>query len=252
MTKKRASLSDTEIEINEFSKKNVEIVKETSKLISSINIDVNAKSDNQRKLISTIKNKQLTLVSGPPGCGKTFIACATSLNLLKEQKYRKIYLVKSVTSLKDEEIGYLKGTMQEKMEPFMFSFMGNIEKIIGKEKMGNLVKSNIIEVIPIAYLRGVTLDGIIIVDECQNISVQNMRTILSRLGENSKMILMGDENQIDKKDKNDSALQFLMRNFEDIEEIGMIKLTHKDQQRNPIITKIEKRFEELQNPQPKQ
>ena len=200
-------------------------------------------------LVNEIKNKEIVICSGLPGTGKTFLSCAVALELLKKDpRYRKIVIVKSVTTLKDEEIGFLKGTMKEKMEPFMYSFMHNFEKVIGKQNVEALRANNMIEELPIAYMRGINIDNsITIIDEAQNISIDNIRTIMTRLGENSKMIFLGDENQIDMKKKSESSLNFIIDKFKDFEEVGTVVLGEDDVVRNPLIKKIEQIFRESKN-----
>lgn len=218
-------------------------------LISRIKLDVKCKTENQKKLINLIKEKEITICCGLAGCGKTFLACYQALNLLKTQpdKYKKIVLVKSVTTLKSEEIGFLKGTLEEKMEPFVYSFINNFEKLIGKVETAALRQDGIIEIIPIAYMRGINIDeAVIIIDEVQNITIENIRTILTRIGFNSKMIFLGDTKQIDYKIKKDSALKFIMEQFNDIEEFGTIELGEDDVVRNPLIKKIENVFNKIE------
>lgn len=219
-----------------------------SKLLDSIRIDVKPKTENQKELIKSIKENEITIASGLAGTGKTFLTCAEALKLLKNQEnsYSRIILVKSVTTLKDEEIGYLKGSLIEKMEPFMYSFIGNFEKLIGKGNTAKLRELGLIEILPIAYLRGINIDNaIILVDECQNITKRNMRTILTRLGQNSKMVFLGDEKQIDIKNPKESALEFLMDRFDHINGIGSVRLKVEDILRNPLIKEIENVFESV-------
>lgn len=217
-------------------------------MLSKIKLDVKCKTENQKKLINLIKEKEITICCGLAGCGKTFLACYQALNLLKQHPdtYKKIVLVKSVTTLKEEEIGFLKGTLEEKMEPFVYSFMNNFEKLIGKVETAALRQDGIIEVMPIAYMRGINIDeAIIIIDEVQNITIKNIRTILTRIGFNSKMIFLGDTKQIDYKNQKDSALKFIMEQFTHIDEIGTIELGEDDVVRNPIIKKIEEVFNKI-------
>lgn len=223
-------------------------------ILSKIKIDIKHKNETQKTLTNSIKTNDVTICTGPPGCGKTYLTCAQSLIELKQDKnINKIVLVKSVTTLKSEEIGFLKGTLEEKMEPFMYSFIKNFEKIVGREIIETLKAEKIIEILPIAYMRGVNIDNaIIIVDEAQNISVDNIRTILTRLGENSKMILLGDLNQIDQKNKYDSALMFLTKHFKNIDKIDVVEFGLEDIVRHPLIKQIEPIFELYHNTKPKQ
>lgn len=239
-TKKRVSreeIDEAVSDINRSFNKNV---------LAGIKVELKCKTVNQKKLVNEIKQKEIVICSGLPGTGKTYIACAVAMELLKtDPRYKKIVLVKSVTTLRDEEIGFLKGTLEEKMEPFMRSFVGNFEKIIGEQNVANLKANRMIREFPIAYLRGETIDNaIILIDEAQNISRNNMRTIMTRIGENSKMIFLGDTGQIDLKKKSDSSLQFIINMFESMPEIGTVVLGEDDIVRNPLIKKIEKIFRE--------
>jgi phosphate starvation-inducible PhoH-like protein len=218
-------------------------------ILDRIKVDIKYKTQNQKILVNEIKEKEIVICSGLPGTGKTFLSCAVALELLKKDpRYRKIVIVKSVTTLKDEEIGFLKGTMKEKMEPFMYSFLHNFEKIIGRSNVEALRAAGMIEEMPIAYMRGINIDNsITIIDEAQNISIDNIRTIMTRLGENSKMIFLGDENQIDMKKKGESSLNFIINKFKNFDEVGTISLGEDDVVRNPLIKKIEQIFRENSN-----
>ena len=237
----------------------VEVLKDiftgfNSSLLSKIKIDIKHKNETQKKLTNSIKINDVTICTGPAGCGKTYITCAQSLIELKHTKtIEKIVLVKSVTTLKSEEIGFLKGTLEEKMEPFMYSFLNNFEKIVGRELVETLKNEKVIEILPIAYMRGVNIDNaIIIVDEVQNISIDNIRTILTRLGENSKIILLGDLKQIDQKNRYDSALMFLTKYFKNIDRLDVVEFSLDDVVRHPLIKQIEPIFEQYHTTKPQQ
>ena len=184
-----------------------------TKILSTIRVDIKHKNETQKKLTQAIKANDVTICTGPAGTGKTYIAVAEAIRLLKSNLgYKKIVLIKSVTSLKGEEIGFLKGTLDEKMEPFIYSFISNFEKLIGKENTIKLRELKYIETLPISYLRGVSIDeAIILVDETQNITHDNMKTILTRLGENSKIIFLGDVEQIDLRNKKESSISNLIK-----------------------------------------
>jgi phosphate starvation-inducible PhoH-like protein len=218
-------------------------------LLNNIKLSIKCKNETQKVLINGIKENHVTICTGPAGCGKTYLACYQSLVELKsESPINKIIIVKSVTTLKNEEIGFLKGSLSEKMEPFIYSFIKNFEKIVGVELIKSLMEDNTIETLPIAYMRGINIDNaIVIIDETQNISIENIRTILTRLGENSKMIFLGDIKQIDIKNKKDSALSFLVKNFNNIEGINIVEFNNDDIIRHPLIKKVEHIFTELEN-----
>lgn len=222
-------------------------------ILKQIHIDVKCKSENQKKLVSSIKDKEVTICDGLAGCGKTFLSCAEALKLLKNNypMYKKIVIVKSVTTLKDEELGFIKGSVDEKLSLPFYSFTGNFEKLIGKELFRSLKEKEMIQEIPIAYLRGVTWDSsIIIVDEAQNITVDNMKTIMTRIGENSKLIILGDVRQVDIK-KHNSSLSKIMDKFELYDDFGIVRLGKEDIVRNKLISIIDEVFEDIENNLPK-
>jgi len=244
MTRKNKRLSKEEkMEVEEWIYQNNT---EETRMTDTMTIRVKCKTENQKFLVNAIKEKEIIICSGPAGTGKTFLACAEALRLIKRNsKYKKIVIVKSVTTLKNEEIGFLKGNLREKMEPFMFSFVHNFEKIVGQSITSKLRELKTIEELPIAYMRGINLDrSIIIIDESQNISQDNIRTIMTRLGKDSKMIFLGDERQQDSTGGN--GLTFLMNHFANIEEIGCVQFTKSDVVRNPLVAKIERVFDSLQ------
>ena len=179
----------------------------------------------------------------------TFLACAEALKLIKTKpKYKKILLVKSVIQLSGEELGFLPGDLKDKLDPYMISFIDNFEKIIGESLTNKLRELGLIQIQPLAFVRGRSIDNtIIIVDEAQNISIQNMRTLMTRIGDNSKMVILGDVKQKDIKNPKNSSLEVVIDKFEGIDGFGCVSLRNPDDiVRNPIIKIIEKVFEELE------
>jgi phosphate starvation-inducible PhoH-like protein len=209
---------------------------EEEKLFSTISINVKCKSVNQKKLVNSIKQNEITICSGLPGSGKTFLSCAEALKLVKGP-------------LKNEEIGHLPGDLKEKMAPIMESFTDNIRKIIGRTRMEKLMELGVIEIVPIAFARGRSIDNsIILIDEAQNISMDNIRTLMTRIGSNSKMVIMGDVRQKDIRNKKDSSLEIVLNKFKDIEGFGAVELREQeDVVRNPIIKVIEDIFEDIED-----
>jgi len=220
---------------------------EISKLIPN-NIKIIAKNESQKKLINSIKNNEITICAGRAGTGKTFVAIAIALSLLRKtnNRFKKIYLVKSVTTLKGEELGFLKGDLKEKIDPVMWSFYANMEKLLMESSMKSLFEKDILRPFPLAYMRGVSLDDcIIIADEMQNVSIDNSLTLMTRIGSNSKLILLGDKNQIDMKNKQESSLEVILDMFTDTQNIGTIMMSKEDTNvRNPLISIIEEKYAE--------
>jgi phosphate starvation-inducible PhoH-like protein len=209
------------------------------------------KTPNQKEIIKSINGDSIiTVVSGKPGTGKTYSAIQGVLKEFKSGNYTKIYLLKSVKTLdnKSEDLGFLKGTIEDKVAPFMFSYDFNFEQIIDKSAYQYARENAIIDFLPLAYIRGIGLqDCIIILDEAQNVNNGILRTILSRVGRNSKIVILGDTKQKDSSKGQTSGLEFLIGNFNDIDGIDFIEMTEEDQSRSPLINKIEARYDELEN-----
>lgn len=211
--------------------------------------EVKAKSEKQTELMGLIsnKNKQIIIVSGPAGCGKTLVTLSEALYLLMDEsnKFEEISIFKSVTPLKGEEVGFLPGDITEKMKFFLMSYFIQIEKLIGKARLEKLIEKEFLKLVPLGFIRGVSMDNkqIIIVDEFQNISIENAKTILTRMEEGAKLICLGDIRQQDSRGKN--GLSFLVEHFKDVDnKIAVLEFNDSEIVRNPLITKILNVFEE--------
>lgn len=241
-TKQKKKTEDFEIskkEINEREKDRINTI-----IVEKVNLK--AKNDSQLKLIKSIKENQITICNGVAGSGKTICSIFMALSLLKDRgnNYQKIFLVKSVTTLKGEEVGFLKGDLRDKIDPFMESFKNNGRKLFRNTNIDALFESSIIKFLPLAYIRGTNLDNcIVILDEIQNVSIDNARTLLTRIGEDCKIICLGDNHQIDLKNKRESSLDVVLQIFQDVQDIGCIVMDENDENcRNPIIKVIEEKF----------
>ena len=205
-----------------------------------------AKNDNQKKLIQTIDKKEITLVSGPAGTGKSYISLAMALQLLinPDNSCQKIYICRPAIELEGESIGFLKGSLTEKMSPYIYPSYYLIDKMIGKQNRKKLVELNIIENLPLSFIKGMTIDSAtVILEESQNSTPLQMKTFLTRIGTDTHMIITGDLSQIDRNKKEGCGLADALKKFNDIEEIGIVEFSEKDIVRNPIISKILSKYD---------
>lgn len=203
------------------------------------------KNESQRKLCDLLDKKEITIFYGSAGTGKSHVGIIKALELLCDQtnKYNKIVIIKPIVEA-EEKIGFLPGSIEEKTDPFISSVMCLIEKIIGKRRTLKLKERGYIEVKILAYLRGVNIDNsVVIFEEAQNATPLQLKTFLTRIGENTKYFINGDLSQSDRfKNSKDSGLYTVIDKLSDIEEIGFFQFSDKDIVRNPLISKILERL----------
>ena len=165
-------------------------------------------NEEQKLAKAQILENTVTLLSGQAGSGKTFLACNVALDGLLRRMYQKIIITRPTVS--KEEIGFLPGDLREKMDPWVQPIYQNFFQLYDKVKIEKLVKDDLIEIVPVSFMRGRTfLDSLIIVDEAQNVTHEQMEMIVTRIGKNSKMIICGDTHQVDLKKKEESGFKFL-------------------------------------------
>ncbi len=204
-------------------------------------------SDNQKKYYEILTNSQITICSGPAGVGKSYIAMKAAVDLLSDPKspYEKIIIVRPAVEA-EEKLGSLPGGLEEKLDPYIFPSYYLLNKIIGKESREKLKEIEVIEVFALAYMRGMNIDNsILIFEEAQNSSPNQMKLLLTRIGFNSKFLISGDLEQTDRyKNKTLSGLYDAVNKFQDIEDVGVFEFDRDDIVRNPLISKILKKYEE--------
>lgn len=196
----------------------------------------------QLELYKGIRNNTLTICQGPAGTSKTFTACYTALSLLADQKIEKIILTKPIQE-SGENLGYLPGPVMDKVDPFMKSYFSNFEKIIGKAQLDWLKVTGEIVVEPLAYMRGTTYDNcIMLLDEAQNSTMTQLILWVTRLGENSKAVMMGDISQYDIR-KQDSRFIDFINLYSDDEDVFNFQFKSEDIVRNKFLINIVDKYE---------
>ena len=245
MSANKEVIDQADVEL--LSKINTE-TKRNGKKISSVEIidnkSIKVKNINQFKYMEIISNSTVTFGIGAAGTGKTFLAVASAVKLYAENKIRKIVLTRPAVEA-GERLGYLPGDLSQKIDPYLVPLFDALEHFFGNEKLGYLIEKRNIEIVPLAYMRGRTLDNAcIILDEAQNATSNQIKMFLTRLGENSKIIITGDETQIDLYKKDYSGLRKTRKKLSNIDEISVMEFQNSDIVRNPIVSKILEVFPE--------
>lgn len=218
--------------------------KNISNISSSNNISIigskaiKVKNVTQFKYIETIENSTITFGIGPAGTGKTFLAVASAVKMYTDDKIKKIVLTRPAVEA-GERLGYLPGDLSQKIDPYLVPLFDSLEYFFGNETLQYLIEKRNIEIVPLAYMRGRTLNNAcIILDEAQNATVSQIKMFLTRLGEDSKMIITGDETQIDLNNRDFSGLKKTRKSLSNIEEISVVEFKNSDIVRNKIVSKI--------------
>ena len=202
------------------------------------------RSQNQKKYFQLLNSKDIVFAYGPAGTGKTFLAVAKAVESLQKGLVKKIILSRPAVEA-GEKLGFLPGDLKEKVDPFLRPIYDALYEMMPYDQVEKKILNNTIEIAPIAFMRGRTLeDCYIILDEAQNTTKIQMKMFLTRLGKNSKMVIAGDNTQIDLISKNDSGLIDASRKLQKIEDIGFIELDQKDVIRHEVVRKIINAYEQ--------
>ena len=198
---------------------------------------------NQKSFYRTIGRNDVTFCVGPAGCGKTYLATHYALKNLAQGKYKNMVITKPLVEVDGEKMGYLPGDIDEKTAPYMMSLYYNMEQIIGKERLEVLKKAGVVQVIPLAYMRGLTLtDSIVVLDEAQNATPSQIKTFLTRIGNGSKFIVNGDLMQSDIKISN--GLEDSIKRFTGLRRVGFSQFDLDDVVRHPIVAELLERYKD--------
>ncbi len=202
------------------------------------NISLN---EEQKLAKEQILNNTVTVLAGKAGSGKTLLACQVALDGLFRRHYEKIIITRPTVS--KEEIGFLPGDLHQKMDPWVQPIYQNMYLLYGKERVDPFIKEGKIEIVPVAFMRGRTfLDSCVIVDEAQNVTMSQMEMIATRIGLRSKMIVCGDDGQVDLKNRRDSGFKFLYNQGKKVKNVTSITLF--ENHRDPVVDDLIEVYEE--------
>ena len=243
--------SDIDTIIKIFKNQNYEKPIKEYEVIESSNIVAGRKiikprSKKQLEYFNLVKEKQMVFCCGPAGTGKTYLAVAYAVSMLKSGEIEKIILTRPAVEA-GERLGFLPGDIKEKIDPYLRPIYDALNDMLSFSEVIKKIESGFIEIAPLAFMRGRTLsDAFIILDESQNTTAVQMKMFLTRLGENSKMIITGDLSQVDLPSGTKSGLRESINILKNVEEIGFLEFSDNDVVRNPLVSKIVKQYERFE------
>jgi phosphate starvation-inducible PhoH-like protein len=206
-------------------------------------LQVKARTVNQRKMVELSEENDMLFAVGPAGTGKTYTAVALAVRALKNKQIRKIILTRPAVEA-GENLGFLPGDLKDKLDPYLQPLYDALQDMIPPERLRDYLEAGTIQIAPLAYMRGRTLDkAFVILDEAQNATISQIKMFLTRMGQSAKFIITGDLTQIDLPKKQSSGLAYALKKLEDISGIGFVRLNEKDVIRHKLVKQIIKAFE---------
>ncbi len=222
--------------------------KESEVLIHGVNGRlIRAQTLNQHKLVKSCKQNDMVFAIGPAGTGKTYTGVALAVKALKEKQVRRIILTRPAVEA-GENLGFLPGDLKEKLDPYMQPLYDALRDMIPAEKLANYIENGVIQIAPMAFMRGRTLDNaFVILDEAQNTTHAQMKMFLTRMGKNAKFLITGDPGQIDLPRRVISGLKEAMLVLKDVKGIGIVHLDDKDVIRHKLVKKVIDAYREIEH-----
>lgn len=209
-------------------------------------VKIKARTVNQKKLVQAVNKHDMVFAVGPAGTGKTYTAVALAVRALKNKEVKRIVLTRPAVEA-GENLGFLPGDLKEKLDPYLMPLYDALRDMIPGEKLADMLEYGIIEIAPLAFMRGRTLDkAFVILDEAQNTTKMQMKMFLTRMGMTAKFVITGDLSQIDLPNKQTSGLAFALDNLKNIDEIEIIRLGQSDVIRHRIVKKIIDAFDQAE------
>ena len=229
------------------------VVKQENLIIHGMNgKPITARTENQQLLVKAFENNDLVFATGPAGSGKTFVAIALAVKASKNKEVRKIILSRPAVEA-GEKLGFLPGEMKDKLDPYLQPLYDALQDMIPAAKLKEYMENNVIQIAPLAFMRGRTLnDAVIILDEAQNTTTHQIKMFLTRLGMNAKMIVTGDVTQIDLPPSTTSGLIQAMQILKGVNGIGKIEFTKKDIVRHKLVQRIVEAYDKFDDKRKKE
>ena len=204
---------------------------------------ISPRGEGQRRYVDAIYQNDLTCCVGPAGTGKTYLAVAVAVSLLKQHKIKRIVLARPAVEA-GEKLGYLPGDLQAKVNPYLRPLFDAMHDMMTYDQFRRFVQSDVVEVVPLAFMRGRTLNhSVIILDEAQNATASQMLMFLTRLGEGSRMVVTGDDSQSDLAKSDVSGLRDAIRRLQGVEGVAVVRLSEEDIVRHPLVQRVVKAYE---------
>ena len=227
--------------------KNSSTIQPLEEVIKTPKRSVIPRTKKQKEYVRALKTSQIIMSLGPAGTGKTYLAVAVALTMLLEKKVERIILSRPAVEA-GERLGFLPGDMKDKIDPYLRPLYDSLHDLLDYEKIQRKIETGEIEIAPIAFMRGRTLkNSFAILDEAQNATRTQIKMFLTRIGENSKLVVNGDPSQIDLPNKNQSGLVESQNILQGIKEISVVNFDHNDVIRHPLVAKIVEAYQKINN-----
>ena len=225
-------------EVSELKDKNQNNIRSIDQIIKTPRKSVIPRSKKQSEYLKALQNENIIMSLGPAGTGKSYLAVSVAVTLLMEKKIEKVILSRPAVEA-GERLGFLPGDMKEKVDPYLRPLYDALYDLFGYEKIQRKIETGAIEIAPLAFMRGRTLkNSFAILDEAQNATLTQIKMFLTRIGENSKLVVNGDPSQVDLINKNHSGLVKSKKILKNVKEIKVIEFDHRDVVRHPLVSKI--------------
>ncbi|MAV77147.1 MAG: phosphate starvation-inducible protein PhoH [Candidatus Marinimicrobia bacterium] len=235
-----SSIKNNMYDTNEKNKNNV---RPLGQIIKTPKRSVVPRSKKQSEYLEALINEKIVISLGPAGTGKSYLAVSVAVKMLMEKKVERVILSRPAVEA-GERLGFLPGDMKDKVDPYLRPLYDALYDLFGFEKIQKKIETGEIEIAPLAFMRGRTLkNSFAILDEAQNASLTQIKMFLTRIGENSKLVVNGDPSQIDLMNKNDSGLLKTKRILEEVKEVKFVEFDHNDVARHPLVAKIVKAYQ---------